>query len=468
MNEKQKLLSELFKSNGIAVPANRADRFETFLKNRENSEALDQILQQQQMLMARWKKEDRIADIVQQPVRIVNGTVGKSYEALLDFEKLAWKDIADYDVKGLEDLGLSFDKEQRQITGTPTQPGDHQVVFCFKLEGQPDDVPFNEKRIPLIINPDPKSLWKNIESNGEDPYWKEDNVTLFTPLAGRHLVVSSRRGRSHANVGSFREDDFALAELENGWSLIAVSDGAGSAKMSRKGSAIACSETIAYFKEGAVMESLTEMNNLLQQYTRGGNAEAQKELNRFVYSNLGKAAYHVHKKLHEFAKDAGLTMKDLSATLVFTLFKQYEEGWVFLSFGVGDCPMAVLDRELKEVVLLNWLDVGEFSGGTRFITMPEIFQAEKFASRFSFKVLPDFGYLVLMSDGIYDPKFSVEANLENITKWQAFFADLQGDNEERAGVELSADNKEIEQQLSQWMDFWSPGNHDDRTLVVVF
>ncbi|RYZ62545.1 MAG: protein phosphatase 2C domain-containing protein [Chitinophagaceae bacterium] len=418
--------------------------------------------------MARWKKEDRIADIVQQPVRIVNGTVGKPYEALLDFEKLDWKDIAAFHFKGLEGLGLSFDREQRQITGTPTQSGDHQLVFCFKLEGQSDEAPFNEKSIPLIINPDPRSLWKNLESNREDPYWKEDNVTLFTPMAGRDLLVSSKRGRSHANVGSFREDDFAFAELENGWSLIAVSDGAGSAKLSRKGSAIACSETVAYFKEEEAAQGLLGMDSLLQQYTAGGDAEAQKGLNRFVYSNLGKAAYHVHKKLHAFAKEANLTMKDLSATLVFTLFKKYEGGWVFLSFGVGDCPMAVLDKELSEVVLLNWLDVGEFSGGTRFITMPEIFQAEKFATRFSFNVLPDFGYLVLMSDGIYDPKFSVEANLDNIQKWQAFFADLQGTNEESAGVELSADNKEIEQQLSQWMDFWSPGNHDDRTLVVLF
>ncbi|MBB1285190.1 protein phosphatase 2C domain-containing protein [Flavisolibacter sp. BT320] len=418
--------------------------------------------------MAKWKKEDRVADIVQQPVRILNGTVGKPYEALLDFEKLAWNDIADYDFKGLESLGLSFDKERRQITGTPTQSGDHQLVFNFKVEGQPEEAPYAEKRILLIVNPDPKSLWKNIESNREDPYWKEDNVTLFAPIADRHLLVSSKRGRSHANVGSFREDDVAFAELTNGWSLIAVSDGAGSANTSRKGSTIACSETIAYFKEKASVDSMAEMDALLQQYATQPTEEAQKNLTRLVYSNLGRAAYHVHKKLHEFAKEASLTMKDLSATLVFTLFKKIGEGYAFLSFGVGDCPMAVLDRDLKEVVLLNWLDVGEFSGGTRFITMPEIFQGEKFASRFSFQLLPHFGYLVLMSDGIYDPKFSVEANLENIKKWQEFFADLQGDNEERVGVELNADNKDIEQQLSQWMDFWSPGNHDDRTLVIVF
>jgi hypothetical protein len=83
-------------------------------------------------------------------------------------------------------------------------------------------------------------------------------------------------------------------------------------------------------------------------------------------------------------------------------------------------------------------------------------------------MVDDFKYLVLMSDGIYDPKFSVEANLADLKKWKAFFADLDGQNEDKIKVALQKDNTEIEQQFSQWMDFWSPGNHDDRTLAIVF
>jgi serine/threonine protein phosphatase PrpC len=135
---------------------------------------------------------------------------------------------------------------------------------------------------------------------------------------------------------------------------------------------------------------------------------------------------------------------------------------------VGDCPIGVLSPDSTEVTLLNWIDVGEFGGGTRFITMPEIFRNEKFATRFSFKLIEDFSYLVLMSDGIYDPKFVVEASLEDVKKWQEFFKDLNGKNEDFITVELSPENKEITNQLSDWMDFWSTGNHDDRTLVLVF
>jgi hypothetical protein len=468
MSDVKQLVTKLFKNNNISIPANRMVWFEKFLQDEENLAAIDVIIQNQDRLMAKWKLQDRVAEIIQQPVRVLNATVGKPYETKFDFEKLGWKDISFFEFQGLEEAGLSYDGKTKQITGTPTQSGDRKIIFRFKLEGQPPDAPSNEKTLTLIINPDPKSLWKNVESDRNDPYWKEDDLTVFAPLGDRHILASSKRGRSHANVGSFREDDFAFKDLDNGWSIVVVADGAGSAKLSRKGSSIACTGVVDYFTEQSSVESMAEFDELVQQYKASTGEDTQKKLNRFVYNNLGKAAFTVHKKLEEFAKAGGLVLKDLSSTLIFTLFKKYDIGYAFLSFGVGDCPMAVLNKELTEVTLMNWLDVGEFGGGTRFITMPEIFQNEKFATRFGFKLLDDFSYLFLMSDGIYDPKFVVEANLPNIKNWKEFLQDLNGKNEDGVRVELKAGNKDIISQFSRWMDFWSPGNHDDRTLAIVF
>ena len=73
-----------------------------------------------------------------------------------------------------------------------------------------------------------------------------------------------------------------------------------------------------------------------------------------------------------------------------------------------------------------------------------------------------------MTDGIYDPKFIVEANLEKIDNWNEFINDLKGENADKISVDFNYDNKEIANELSTWMDFWSPGNHDDRTLAIVF
>lgn len=72
-----------------------------------------------------------------------------------------------------------------------------------------------------------------------------------------------------------------------------------------------------------------------------------------------------------------------------------------------------------------------------------------------------------MTDGIYDPKFVVESKLENLESWKNFLRDLDGENEENIKVDFVNDQN-IEVQLSNWMDFWSKGNHDDRTLSVIY
>jgi serine/threonine protein phosphatase PrpC len=468
MNDVKELVTKLFKTNNITIPANRMDLFDKFINNEQNKATINSIIQNQNGLMAKWKQEERIAEIMQQPVRILNATVGKPYETKFDFDKFKWKDITQFEFSGLDEAGLRYDEKTKQLTGVPTQSGDIKITFKFKVEGQPEDAPFNEKNILFIVNPDPKSLWKNVASNKEDPHWKEDDVTLFAPIGNRHLLVSSKRGRSHANIGSFREDDFAFKDLENGWSIVVVGDGAGSAKLSRKGSQLACNGIVDFFSEKSSVESMASFDELIQQHQNKEGEDTTRKINHFVYNNLGKAALHVHKKLQEFATVEGVALKDLNSTLIYTLFKKYDVGYAFLSFGVGDCPIAVLSKDVSEVWLMNWLDVGEFGGGTRFITMPEIFQNEKFATRFGFKLVDDFSYLMMMSDGIYDPKFVVESNLPNIKKWKEFLADLDGKNEDGAKVELTIHNKDIVEQFSRWMDFWSSGNHDDRTLAIVF
>ncbi len=468
MGEPSQFLQDLFSANHIPVPENRAYLLNQFSTDEQNIALINSIIENQNVLMSKWKLENRITDIIQQPVRILNATVGKPYETRFDFDKFKWNDIAAYQFEGLEEVGLYYNEKTKQITGVPARSGDFKVLFKFKLSGEPEDSAFHEKPIPLIINPDPKSLWKNIESDRNDPYWKEDDVTQFSPLGDRHILVSCKRGRAHANVGSFREDDFAFKDLDTGWSLVVVADGAGSAKISRKGSALACNAVVEYFSDNASHERMLVFDELLEQHNKNEGDDIQKKLNHFVYNELGKAAFYVHKKLEEFARQAGVPLKDLNTTLIFTLFKKYHSGYAFLSFGVGDCPIAIVNKDVSEVILMNWIDVGEFGGGTRFITMPEIFQNDKFATRFRFKLADDFLYLMMMSDGIYDPKFIVEANLADLKRWKAFLADLGGKNEDKIKVELRPDNQEITNQLSAWMDFWSQGNHDDRTLAIVF
>lgn len=469
MEDAKKYIQAFLSQNKIEVPQSKFPLFDVFIANEENIKSIKIIQENQKMIMANWKLKTRIDDIVLQSVLLPNGTVNKKYEAKLDFIKLGWNDVIYSEIKGLEDIGLEFNNEDELIFGNPKISGDLKIKLLFRIEGENEDSILNEKTITIIINPDPKSLWKNIDSNKNDPFWKEDNVAVFSYFLDKNIVIASKRGRSHANVGSFRDDDFAFKKInETGWSILAVSDGAGSASLSRKGSKMSCDLVVSYFEENFTVEHLKEFDDTLLNHHNKTDEDSSKKISHFVYNNLSKAAHFAHKQIEEFAVKSEKKLKDFHSTLIFALVKKYDFGYAILTFGVGDCPIGLLNKDLSEIKLMNWLDVGEFGGGTRFITMPEIFQSDKFSTRFGFKLVDDFSYLMLMTDGIYDPKFVVEANLEKIEKWNEFLQDLQGKNEDNCKVDFNKENTEIANQLSTWMDFWNPGNHDDRTLAIIY
>lgn len=470
MDKTKLYLNSLFLSNNLPVTDKRKELFDAFAGDEQNRELVNTILQNQKKMVTDWRIKNRVEDIKHQPFMIPNGTVGKAYNAVIDFEKNNWTDFSYYRLDHLDAVGgMSYDTSSCTISGSPESSGEFKLSLKYRLQEEPDDAELHEKIIPFVINPDPKSLWKNIPSDSSDPFWKEDNVTASGTIGKRHIVVASKRGRSHANVGSFRDDDFAFADLgSTGWSIVVVSDGAGSAKISRQGSKLACQYIIGYFKQALAGELQEKLESLILGNQAEPNDAIKKELSLCIYNLVGGGAKRVHDQLLEYAAANGYSITDLNSTFIFTLFKNFDFGTVVLSFGVGDCPIAVIPKDFAEVKLMNWLDVGEFGGGTRFITTTEIFSSPKFASRINFKVFSDFAYMFLMTDGIYDPKFVVEANLEKVEKWKEFVDDLKGNNDAGCKVELSATNEHMEQQLSDWMDFWSPGNHDDRTLAIVF
>ena len=467
--EPKDYLEKFFATRKNPVTDKNRQAFENFCNDGKNIDAVIQILSQQEMLMKQWEIKTRIDKIINQHVLVPNGSVNKPYQATLDFEKLNWQEIIAYEIEGLEDIGLVYDVDPKTISGIPSVSGDFKISFKFRISGEEEKEDWNLKTIPLIINPDPKSLWKSNTSDKEDKFWKPDNVAVIADLGDKKIVVASRRGRSHANVGSFRDDDFAFKHFDDsGWSVIAVSDGAGSAKYSREGARVACQSVLDYFAAKLTEGTFNVLDNLFQGISQDADPDIQKEISQFVYSELGNGAKHVHHQLEQVAQAAEATLSDFHATLIFVLIKKYEFGYGILSFGVGDCPIGLLHEKVSAITMMNTLDVGEFGGGTRFITMPEIFLNENFSTRFAFKLVKDFDYLMLMTDGIYDPKFEVEDNLLKIEKWQSFLEDLNGKNADGKAVILKKDNQELANQLSDWMDFWSPGNHDDRTLAIVF
>lgn len=476
-------IEQLFKSRGIIVPSNLTTNFQDFVTQTSSLESVKIILENQMSILNSWKIKNRIIDINNKSIVLANALIEKNYQTKIDIEKLNLQDLIIIGIEDLTDIGLKFDASSYVIEGIPTKSGDFKIKLLYRIQGEPENS-VNEKLIPLLVMANPKTLWKNLPSNKEDIYWKEDNVTLCEKLGEKTILVSSKRGRSHQNVGSFRDDDFSFKHYQStGWSLVCVADGAGSYSMSRKGSQIACNAVMEFFDTNLNTEKQTEFELKTLEFGKSKDETLKKEIEGLAAQSLYKGVLFAHNKIKEHADATFLSNPELfnnpkakspldyyHSTLLFTLFKKYEFGYVILTFAVGDCPGAVMNKEKTEATMLNWLDVGEFGGGTRFITQPEIFHSteQPMVSRFSLKIVEDFSYIFLMSDGIYDPKFEVEANLEKNEKWIEFLADLEGKNEDNAKIDFNSENKEIANQLSTWMDFWSKGNHDDRTLAIIF
>ena len=67
-----------------------------------------------------------------------------------------------------------------------------------------------------------------------------------------------------------------------------------------------------------------------------------------------------------------------------------------------------------------------------------------------------------MTDCISDPFFETDANLNKVEKWNELWVNINSE------VDLTDDNTESQYQLLKWLDFWSPGNHDDRTIAILY
>jgi len=493
LSDAQVLLAVLAKK-GIHVPDERQNDLYAFISGEMQSRLISQIKQNEGELMSAWILRQRIIDIDLQSWVIPNATVGKDYKAELDVKALKIEDVRIYEILGLKDVGLSWDAIEKKIIGVPTKTGMMELTVKYSFTQQNDTQPVNyySKKMHFVINPDPRTLWKNIPSDQNAPFWKEDNAKDAAALGSRNIVVSSKRGRSHQHKGTFRDDHHSFRDFgENGWSVVAVSDGAGSASYSREGSKIACEAVVAYFQTLSDDNEETALSRLDAVLASHDTMPAGDELvaleTKAKTSLLYPAAIDAHEslktKVQEFAasnpklfqsENALKQLGEFHATLIFCLFKRFKYGYVFLTFGVGDCPIAVCYADTEnapQVELLNVLDVGEYGGGTRFITQPHIFYDDAeipMTKRTAIKILPSFDYLFLMTDGIYDPKFEVEANLEKVERWMAFISDLRGENEDEAVVVFDAANQNIDEQLSIWMDFFSKGNHDDRTLAVIY
>lgn len=355
------------------------------------------------------------------------------------------------------DIGLQFDlSDPSHITGTPTISGDVSFSFTYRVVALGAGGKVLTSSISVFINHDPKTLWKDLLSDKEDPFWKPDIDTAFQQVGVRKVIAASKRGRSHAHEGKFRDDDFSIIDAgESGWVVIAVADGAGSATKARKGSQIAVHRAVEVLVELLAGQEGSRLEASITSWHRG---EATKEsvVSEGLYPVLGIAAFKACKAIEAEASAVGVAVREFSTTLLVTVYKKTSIGHIFATYWVGDGGVGIYLKD-GAPKLLGKVDSGEFAGQTRFLDH-KVMTTQEIAARLHFEVVDDFKALVAMSDGITDPYFMTDNNLESGEYWDKLWSEID--------PALNADDPQAA--LLSWLDFWSPGNHDDRTIAILW
>lgn len=351
----------------------------------------------------------------------------------------------------------------------PQTPGEHEIGLTYLHEGKRCT-----KILRLLVNQDPKKLWVKNDPPSASPFMKELYAKESYVNEKICFLAASRRGRSHEQAGTFRDDDFAFwHSLDESVYLIAVADGAGSAKYSREGSRRVVQSVVDYLSPRLTTEDWE-------------SDDVQESKDGKVAQMLISAANNALVQLDALCKAENLkpnatekyALKDFNTTLLVAAVKILSNGSrKIVSFSIGDGAIAWVEPQKSE--LLCAPDGGEYSGQTRFLTTTSVwakaatdwsaFRSERV---FVKTIDPDSakqGFLVLMTDGVSDPFFETDVKLHDVKTWDDFIinaADVdEGENTLKNIIsDRSADASE---KLLSWLGFWSRGNHDDRTIAFL-
>ncbi|WP_374683538.1 protein phosphatase 2C domain-containing protein [Accumulibacter sp.] len=378
-----------------------------------------------------------------------NARVGEDYDASV---QTSARDVAIVGVKVPQGLGVVYDISTKRLKGNPTAAGDHVLDVFYRTTGADAVSSPDVGECHLVINPDPWSIWQEKDPAGTEPDPKPHTDRRLLDCAGeRRIAAASKRGRSHAHVGGFRDDDF-FVDVVDGWNILAVADGAGSAKRSRRGSQLAADCAGGYLSKALVGESGSVLSTVAEKWIT--NPEGTRQA---AFNLVSRAVYEAVLVIDQEHKAAGVPVKEYATTLLLAIHRPLSSGNLIVAYWVGDGAIGLL-RDGPAVTLLGEVDSGDFAGQTRFLDSTMYSHAEM-DKRLRVEVVEDFRGLVLMTDGISDPWFETDNNLADPSRWEAFWSDQ---------LEACLNSSEPDLRLLEWMDFKIAGNHDDRTLAVLW
>jgi hypothetical protein len=329
-------------------------------------------------------------------INLRNGRAGLPYDALI--EGYGALSLTDDDGNGL------LITAEGAVSGGPVAAGDHRLLLDAVQAGRPVCL-----QVRLSIIPDPRDLWKPLASDQTAPLAKPD-AAFDSQIAAAFVVAASKRGRAHAQTGSYRDDHFRIrVDAATGWHILVVADGAGSATLSREDSKIAC-DTVMDVLPGLLADIADPGLEALIATHGGDPAGWVLRLRTDVMNQmLSEAALCAARAIEAEACKDDRRAPDYATTIVIAVSRKVVEKWFTATLTVGDGGVALFDAAAGHVDVLCRAYSGEFAGQTRFPATAELRDPEDVLGGLFVDLRDGFIVLAAMTDGITDPKFPTEA-----------------------------------------------------------
>lgn len=338
---------------------------------------------------------------------------------------------------------LLFYQEEMVIKGTPLTSRDWWVEV---------ELPDKICKFFCYVNADPRTLWKNIPSD-QKVKTDKDYKAILSPQVD--MVGASYRGRSHANKGTYRDDDFYIHSVDSIYFSV-VADGAGSAELSSTGSKVFCQSTGQEFVRLST-ERKKRIVDMLQEAQFNLTACRQHQgLIKCLYEILPAAAYYGRQQLEKLAADSQMPLKKYNTTALLTFSMQASEMWWFCaSFQVGDGITVAIAND--NLYTLGSPDGGAFPGETVFVTSDSVFgNVAELVNRIKINLCPVKPIIISMTDGITDSYFK-DKSLADFQVWRQLISEICNEN----GDLMPA------AEICDWLDYYTVQEHDDKTITII-
>lgn len=300
--------------------------------------------------------------------------------------------------------------------------------------------------------------WKILEPNDDSDPVEHETCGFEVRSKDWNIMAASVRGKLHSHKAMWREDAFAY-DYANDWTIIAVSDGAGSAPLSRVGATIACEESVDALK------------TLLADYCPTENADGRptddcyQKLRRFLVDGARKAQL----RIFEEARSRDCSPRDLHTTLLLTIHAPLKTQEVVAAIQIGDGEVSIFKSNQECTLLRDVASDTEFSSETRFLTAPNV--ELEFPNYVRLCVLPktDILALAVMSDGVSDDFFPAEKRMVDLFTGRPIQLLTNKNGKPLDGVlHEIVKNPNNGNALREWLKYELKGSSDDRTLVLMY